>query len=90
MKILTIKGEDAEGNIQPFHIINPMNVIVHKGTVQKEGTLRDDHGELIPVDTDRTFVRVGGQPLFSVDSVDEVLLSIRELDELKEGANEKA
>ena len=79
MKILTIQGEDAEGNIQPFHIINPMNVIVHKGTVQKEGTLKDDRGVSIPLNVEKTFVRVGGQPLFSVNTVEEVLDSIREL-----------
>ncbi len=79
MKVLTVVGEDAEGNLQDFHVINPMNVVVHKGTVSKPGTLTDGGGELIPTEVQKTFVRVGGQPLLSVNTVEEVLASITEL-----------
>jgi hypothetical protein len=78
-KVLTIVGEDNEGNLQDFHIINPMNVIVHKGTIRKPGELKDSNGEPIMVQEQRTFVRVGGQPIFAHNTVQEVLESIEDL-----------
>ena len=73
MKVLKIVGEDNEGNLMDFHIINPQNVVVNKGVVSKPGTFQDAQGKLIPVEEDRTFVRIGGQPLISTEGVDDVI-----------------
>ena len=73
MKVLTFTGKDAKGEPQDFHIINPMNVMVHTGEVSQPGDLTDPStGEPIPVVEERTFIRVGGQPIFALESVDEI------------------
>ena len=72
MKILTVVGEGKGGKMQSFHIINPMNLVVHAGTVSRPGKLKDDEGNPIPVEKPCTFVRVGGQPLFAKETVEEV------------------
>lgn len=79
MKVLTIVGEDKEGNLQEFHIVNPTNVVVCEGVVSKPGTMMDGEGNPIPVETKRTFVRIGGQPLLSTESVKDVLAKIERL-----------
>lgn len=79
MRVLTIIGEDSDGSLMEFHIINPANVVVHKGHVSKPGTMTDAQGNPIPVAAERTFVRVGGQPLFSTEGVDDVLAKVEAL-----------
>ena len=75
MKVLTVVGEDQDGNLEEFHIINPMNVVVNRGVIQKEGTLEDpsNPGQKLPVHEERTFIRVGGQPIFAKEGVDAVI-----------------
>lgn len=72
MKILTVVGEGKDGEMQSFHIINPMNLVVHAGFITKPGKLTDGEGNPIPVEEPCTFVRVGGQPLFVKETVEEV------------------
>ena len=79
MKVLTVAGEDGDGNLQQFHIVNPTNVVVHKGVLSKPGTMQDGEGNPIPVEVERTFVRVGGQPLFSMEAVDVIVKRAKEL-----------
>lgn len=71
-KILTVVGEGKDGEHQNFHIINPMNLVVHAGVITKPGQLKDGEGNPIPVEEPCTFVRVGGQPLFVKETVEEV------------------
>lgn len=81
MKVLTFIGEDAKGGLQNYNIINPMNVVVTKGTVQKPGTIEDPStpGQKIPVTVERTFIYIGGQPWFSIESEEEIIERIKEI-----------
>jgi hypothetical protein len=79
MNVLTVTGEGADGVLQEYHILNPMNVMVHKGVISKEGDLTDAQGNPIPVQEERTFVRVGGTPLLVQDSVEDVIEQARQL-----------
>ena len=73
MKTLKITGKDHEGNLQPFVILNPTNVVVNTGVVQKPGTLTDAAGEPIPVTEIKTFVHIAGTPIICEETVDEIL-----------------
>ena len=73
MKVLHLVGNDADGNLVDFHIINPMNVVVNEGTISKPGHLKDGKGNPIPVKEKCTFVRIEGQPMFVKNTVEEVV-----------------
>ncbi len=79
MKVLTIVGEDAKGKLQEFHVVNPQNVVIHKGTISKPRATQDAEGKPILYEVERTFVRIGGQPLFSPESVEDVIAKAKAL-----------
>jgi len=76
MKTLKITGKDHEGNLRPFYIINPMNLVVNTGEVQRQGALKDGSGRHVPISEIKTFVHVAGQPIICEETVDEVIKQV--------------
>ncbi len=73
MKVLKLTGKGPDGELQSFHVINPTNVVVNTGIVQKEGTLKDVAGNTLMINELRTFVHVGTTPLIVEETIEEVL-----------------
>lgn len=72
MKIVTVTGTGANGELQPYHIVNPANVIINTGEVVQQGTLKDGQNHPIPIKTTKSFVHVGGQPLLVEETIEEL------------------
>jgi hypothetical protein len=78
MKILTITAKGIDNELQPFYILNPVNVVVHEGEVEKPGNIKDGKGNPLPIKVKKTFVRVAGQPIFAEESPIELLKQLQE------------
>jgi hypothetical protein len=79
MKVLTVTGKNEHGELQEFHIINPRNVLLNKGIVEVAGELSDSNGNSIPVKEEVALLQIGGRPLFSTESVEEIYERVKEL-----------
>jgi hypothetical protein len=81
MKTLTIIGKDDEDNLQNYHIVNPMNLVITKGKVTRPGHLDDPAhpGQKMKVTEERTFIYVGGQPVLSTEPLEVVVERAKEL-----------
>jgi hypothetical protein len=79
MKVLTVTGTGSDDVLQPFHIVNPTNLVINKGFVEKPGKLTDGQGNPIPIKEERTIIYVAGTPLFVKESVDEVIEQLEKL-----------
>ena len=69
MKTLTVHGRDEKGELTPFLIINPVNLIVNTGTVKHPGETTGLDGKKNTVEEIKTFVHINGRPLIVEESV---------------------
>jgi hypothetical protein len=80
MKVLTVVGRNEDQELQEYHVLNPTNVIVSKGTASRPGDVLDPATqEPIAIKEEVTVLRIGGIPLLSVENVDEVIKKVEEL-----------
>lgn len=77
--ILKLTGKGADGNLQPYHIINPVNVVVNLGVVTRPGKLKDAQNNPISVEVTKTILTIGGSPLIVEETLEEVIKMVSEV-----------
>jgi len=73
MKIITVTGKGATGELQSFHIVNPVNIIITTGEGVRPGSLKNLDGNPVPIIETKTFIHVEGKPLIVEESIEEIL-----------------
>jgi len=73
MKVITVTGKGPSGELQPFHIVNPTNLVINTGKVQRPGTMQDGQGNPLMIEEVKTFIHIAGAPLTVEETIEEVL-----------------
>ncbi len=73
MRTIKLTGRGASNELQPYYLLNPTNVVVTTGVVQKLGPLKDAQDNPIPIEEVKTFVHISGKPLIVEETVEEIL-----------------
>jgi hypothetical protein len=79
MKVLTVLGKNENDELVEYDIVNPMNLVINKGFIQKPGSVNDAHGQPIPVQEERTFIFIGGKPLLSTETMEAIRGKVEQL-----------
>jgi hypothetical protein len=66
-------GRNESEELQEYSVLNPMNVIVSKGTASRAGDVMGPDNQPIPIIEEVTVLRIGGIPLLSVEKYEDVL-----------------
>jgi hypothetical protein len=73
MTIVKLTATGIGGNLDTFYLVNPQNVTVCRGEVDKPGSTVDAEGKPVMVKVEKTFVHINGRPLIVEETVEEVL-----------------
>jgi hypothetical protein len=73
MTIVKLTAAGIGGNLDTFHLVNPQNVTVCRGEVERPGSTVDAEGKPIMVKVEKTFVHINGRPLVVEETVDEII-----------------